>query len=60
MDFKLEAIKAYISNVKSKIPDISQYELAILESAFVAGFNLGRVQDKSEVEQEVALTLLKL
>lgn len=60
MDYKEKATVAYISNVKGRIPDISEYELAILETAFVAGFNIGSVKDRSELEQEIALTFLKL
>lgn len=59
-NFKEIAIETFKNNVKSKMPDIKEADLEIMELAFKSGFNVGVAQDKGKIIQEMALTLLSI
>lgn len=59
MDFKQRAIETYLNSVKNHMPTVTKHELEIFETVFSTGFNIGIAEDKGEVIQEMALTLLR-
>jgi hypothetical protein len=60
MDFKLKALETFTNNVKTKIPDVTEHDLEVMQLSFVSGFHVGLAQDKTELEQQIALTLLSI
>lgn len=60
MDFKQKAIEAFINNVRTQLPHLSEHELKTMELCFQSGFNVGIAKDKGELEQELALSLLRI
>lgn len=60
MTFKEKTVETFITNVKIKIPHLTEHELTTMKLSFESGFNMGYAQDKGEIEQGLALMLLNL
>jgi hypothetical protein len=60
MDFKLKALETFTNNIKTKIPDVTEHDLEMMQLSFMSGFHVGIAQDKTEFEQQIALTLLSI
>ncbi len=56
--YKDTAMKLYIERIKESVPNIDEYELEMIRSAFVTGFNMGRLNSFSSSAQEMALSIM--
>ncbi|MNG22221.1 hypothetical protein D3C84_1066800 [compost metagenome] len=56
-NFKEKAVDTYLESVKAKLPGIPKIYLDWFETAFKAGYNIGKV-DEHEVLHQIALDQL--
>lgn len=59
-NYQERALELYINNIKTKMPEIKEFELSIIESAFISGYNMGIFENEDDLMKTLALSTVGL